>query len=107
MLGLHRGWLFIFYKNFVIFKNFRFSYLSIFSHIDMKKPSSEIGIRRILGEAEAEGPGLSQRMVFSYLYEKKMPNMKIENFKKSQKFYKKITNHLRCNPSTRQGKTAK
>ncbi len=79
----------------------------IFSHIDMKKPSSEIGIGRISGEAEAEGPGLSQRMVFSYLYEKKMSNMKIENFKKSQKFYKKITNHLRCNPSTRQGKTAK
>ena len=55
----------------------------------MKKPSSEIGIGRISGEAEAEGPGLSQRMIFSYLYEKKMSNMKIENLKKPQKFYKK------------------
>ena len=77
--------------------------MTIFSHIDMEKSSSEIGIWRIPGEDEAEGPGLSQRMVFSYLYEKKMSNMKIENFKKPQKFYKKINNHPRCNPSTRQG----
>ena len=45
----------------------------------MKKPTSEIGIGRIPGDAAAEGPGLSQRMVFSYLYEKKMANMKSEN----------------------------
>ena len=78
MLGLHRGWLFIFYKIFVFFLIFRFSCLPFFSH-NMKKPSSEIGIGRIPGEAEAEGPGLSQRMVFSYLYEKK--NDKYENRK--------------------------
>ena len=69
----------------------------------MKKPSSEIGIGRIPGEAEAEVTWLSPRMIFPYLYEKNLTNMKIENFKKPQKFYKKINNHPRCNPSTRQG----
>ena len=55
---------------------------------------------------EAEVTWLSPRMIFPYLYEKKLSNMKIENFKKPQKFYKKINNHPRCNPSTRQGPCA-
>ena len=33
----------------------------------MKKPSSEIGIGRIPGEAEAEVTWLSPRMIFPYL----------------------------------------
>ena len=60
----------------------------------MKKSSSEIGIWRIMGI-------LSQRMIFPYLYEKKLPNMKIENFKKSQKFYKKIKTNSHWNISRR------
>ena len=56
----------------------------------MKKPCSEIGIWHPPGIPII----LSQSMVFSYLYEKKMSNMHIENFKKSETFYKKITNHL-------------
>ena len=55
----------------------------------MEKSSSEIGIWRIPGEDEAEVPWLSPRMIFPYLYEKKLTNMKIENFKKSQTFGKK------------------
>ena len=55
----------------------------------MEKSSSEIGIWRIPGAYLEDASCLSQRMVFSYLYEKKMPNMKIENFKKPQKIYKK------------------
>ena len=55
----------------------------------MKKSSSEIGIWRIPGEDEAEVTWLSPRMIFPYLYEKNLTNMKIENLKKTQKFYKK------------------
>ena len=42
---------------------------------------------------------LSPRVIFPYLYEKKLPNMKIENFKKSQKFYKKIKTNSHWNIS--------
>ena len=56
----------------------------------MKKSCSEIGIWHPPGIPII----LSQSMIFSYLYEKKMSNMKIENFKKSQTFYKKITKRL-------------
>ena len=38
----------------MFFFNFRFSYLTIFSHIDMEKSFSEICIWRISGEDEAE-----------------------------------------------------
>ena len=56
----------------------------------MEKSCPEIGIWRTPGIPII----LSQSMVFSYLYEKKMSNMHIENFKKSETFYKKIINHL-------------
>ena len=56
----------------------------------MKKPCSEIG----LWVSRVGARYLSQSMFFSYLYEKKMSNMHIENFKKSETFYKKIINHL-------------
>ena len=69
----------------------------------MEKSSSEIARSPQPQPHPGYARCLSRRMVFSYLYEKKMPNMKIENLKKSQKNYKKITNHPRCNPSTRQG----
>ena len=72
--------LLFFYKMFVVFWNFRFSYLTFFSHIDMKKWCSEIG----LWVSRVGARYLSQSIVFSYLYEKKMSNTHIENFKKSQ-----------------------
>jgi len=52
----------------------------------------------ILGDRHME-IGISPRMIFPYLYEKKLPNMKIENFKKSQKFYKKIKTNSHWNIS--------
>ena len=49
----------------------------------MKKPCSEIG----LWVSRVGARYLSQSMFFPYLYEKKMSNMHIENFKKSETFY--------------------
>ena len=61
----------------------------------MKKTCSEIGIWHPPGIPII----LSQSMVFPYLYEKKMTNMKIENFKKSPRKSKNITTHPNLNIS--------
>ena len=61
----------------------------------MEKSCPEIGIWRTPGIPII----LSQSMVFPYLYEKKIENMKIENFKKSPRKYKNITTNPNWNIS--------
>ena len=81
--------LLFFIKCLCFFLNFDFHIWQFFSHIDMKKPSSEIGIWRPRDRHPGYARCLSRRTLCSYLYEKKLQNMKIENFKKPQKKYKK------------------